>query len=634
MGDPRLPEPPSRLGIYEIVRRLGAGPSNELLLARAQGPFGFARSVVIKRLLESKASDEDAVRALENEALASSRLNHETVVRLYENAPIEGHPALVLEYVDGLSLSSLLARLSMRGGDLDDDAIRYIGYRVFTALAAAHAAKDGTGAAAPIVHGGLCPSNVLIPWDGKAKLSDFSLAKLAGPGVDPSASLLNATYEYMAPEQAIGESVTVRTDVYLGCLLVRELFARKPTFPKLPELALLQAMADAAFPPLDELRPDLPKELLAALKRGLARDASVRTITALEMIDALQADMNLEKGRTSLCGSLVRMRNVVTPKQRDVVRVAAPARRASERPLAITTTVDVETKPRGPGSVPSLDEIALPIHVGDPMSASGAQAAFPPTALEAAVNQIRDRALARERDAAKSSPRPPSVASDEGASAAASVGDVPPSGDSVRGYAAPVSRRTQGAPVYANLGPVTDVAGMPSPLFRVRRSALKPILALGAVAFAALGVAIAAPTGKSQATSPSPQMSVVAVASAAKPVVVSTVTPSAAPPAASTPPVAVPSSVAAVASVAPALEAPAPTAAPTPAPLSASNTPIRGGTRGVLTLGVAAKDHRVYLDGVLVGEGQGPFEVPCGPHQMRIGTRGEAKAITVICSAK
>ena len=119
----------------------------------------------------------------------------------------------------------------MRREPLSDGVALFIASRVFAALAAAHSAKDPrTGETTPVIHRDVSPSNVLIPWDGFVKLGDFDLSKVIGVSGDTRAGLMKGTYGYMAPEQVTGDPVTPRTDVYAGCLVLRELLLGRPAF--------------------------------------------------------------------------------------------------------------------------------------------------------------------------------------------------------------------------------------------------------------------------------------------------------------------------------------------------------------------------------------------------------------------
>ncbi len=299
----------TRLGRYQIVKRLGGGETSEVLLAVSRGPHGFERIVVLKRLLPQYEWDASMGRMLATEAVAYARLTHPAVVRLYDFFELDGHAVLVLEYVDGPSLATLQAMLHARNEPLTDPAAFYIASRVFAGLAAAHAARDPrSGEFAPVVHRDVSPGSVLLPWDGFVKLGDFGFAKV-GDTSDTRHGLLKGTFGYMAPEQVLGERVTPRTDVYAGCLLLRELLLTKPAFrPGAPELELLRAMAETELEPIEKVRAGISPALADAMRRGLARDPELRTLTAAEMGRILRQETDLALAQTALVDILARVR--------------------------------------------------------------------------------------------------------------------------------------------------------------------------------------------------------------------------------------------------------------------------------------------------------------------------------------
>jgi serine/threonine protein kinase len=298
------------IGPYKIVRRLGFGRKSEVLLATRLFPGNFERSVVIKRLLAPCEDDPERQAILATEALAYSRLAHPAIVQLFDFFSHEGHLALVLEYVDGLPLARLLERTRARREPLGDRVALFVASRVFAALAAVHSARDPqTGETTPIVHRDVSPDNVLVPWDGFVKLGDFDLAKVSGVSGDTASGLMKGTYGYMAPEQVIGDAVTPRTDVYAGCLLLRELLLARPNFDaRLPELELLGAMAEPELPPVESLRAGIPRRLADALRRGLQREPNARSLTAAEMVDVLRAQTDMEVAHGELIAILQRLR--------------------------------------------------------------------------------------------------------------------------------------------------------------------------------------------------------------------------------------------------------------------------------------------------------------------------------------
>ncbi|MCA9587123.1 MAG: protein kinase, partial [Myxococcales bacterium] len=312
------PTPPMVLSSrLRVLERLGAGRRSDVLLAIASGPMGFERPVVIKRPAPGLAGDElEAVRReLLREATAYSRASHPALVRLYDFVEDNLLPTLVLEHVDGLSLARIVTKLRARGEVLDDASSMFVAYRLFVALGALHGARDPlTREFAAVIHRDVCPANVLVPWDGFARLGDLGDARIGGTIPDTRPGERHGTMGYLAPEQVRGESATVRTDVYSACIVLRELLLRAPAFSRegRTEAELLRAMADADLTPIDHLRSDLPRELAWALGVGLARDPERRTIGAEEMSDILRRAIDVEGARRALVERLVPLRTRAT----------------------------------------------------------------------------------------------------------------------------------------------------------------------------------------------------------------------------------------------------------------------------------------------------------------------------------
>jgi|GEM_PF-756408 len=317
-----LPEPHvekertgDRVGGYRVVRRLAIGGTSEVLLAKAEGPHGFERSVVLKLLLSQYKNDADFKAMFAREAAAYARLAHPAIVRLYDFFAHGEQLVMVLEYIDGPALSRLRGMLKAVGQQIDDATGIYIASCVFDALAAAHAASDEAGEPAPVIHRDVNPSNVLIPWDGHVKLADFGIAKVTGVSHESRAGLIKGTYGYMAPEQVKGESVTPRADVYAAGIILWELLSKRRAFLRgaLPEIEVLRAMAEPHIVSLDVLRPDVDKNVREALKRALEPRAGDRKITAEEMVATLRAVVPADEGRERLARTLAAVRHEPKP---------------------------------------------------------------------------------------------------------------------------------------------------------------------------------------------------------------------------------------------------------------------------------------------------------------------------------
>jgi len=298
------------IGPYRVVRRLGFGRTSEVLLATRRFPGDFERRVVIKRLMAPCEHEADRQAVLATEALAYARVAHPAIVQLFDFFSYDGHLALVLEYVDGPHLSRLQSSLRAHRETLGDRVSYFIASRIFAALAAAHSARDPrTGVPTPVIHRDVSPENVFVPWDGFVKLGDFDLAKVIGVTGETRGGLLKGTYGYMAPEQVKGDPVTPRTDVYAGCLVLRELLMSRPAFDEsLPELELLRAMEATRLAPIESIRGGISRRLADAMRRGLAREPSQRTLTAAEMVEVLRAEGDVESAHAELIAILARHR--------------------------------------------------------------------------------------------------------------------------------------------------------------------------------------------------------------------------------------------------------------------------------------------------------------------------------------
>lgn len=264
MATVAAPPARDRSAAYDVVGLVGGGALTEVLLAVERGPLGFERRVVLKRpraaLPPPLAAKAEA--AIAREARVYARLVHPAIVRLYSFETIDRRPTLVLEHVEGTSLDRLMTTLEARGEALDDASALFLGQRIFLALAAAHRAYR------PVIHGDVCPANVLVPWDGHLKLVDFG------------GSLGTASHH--VPEQE-------RTDVHAACLVMR---------------ALLDRAVRLKAP---------PASVVAALRRGLDPDPQRRTLSAEEMARTIRRVLDVEAARELLVGQLEELRHTVGP---------------------------------------------------------------------------------------------------------------------------------------------------------------------------------------------------------------------------------------------------------------------------------------------------------------------------------
>src|SRR4051812_25555299 len=246
-------------GRYELQDLLGRGGMSEVY--RAQD-LELGRRVALKLL----APDADSAR-FEREARAVASLAHPNVMQLYDYGEDEGRPYMVLEYVPGGTLEERL--VAANGKPLPDEESRLIAAGIAAGLAHAHARG--------VVHRDLKPANVLFDDEGRAKIADFGIARLAaGEGTLTEAGTVLGTAAYISPEQAMGEPATPASDVYsFGVLVYRMLTGRLP-FEADDAMELVVQHRDVLPPPVTRFREDAPARLEATTMAALEKNPADR----------------------------------------------------------------------------------------------------------------------------------------------------------------------------------------------------------------------------------------------------------------------------------------------------------------------------------------------------------------------
>jgi serine/threonine protein kinase len=317
-----------------------------VFLARSRG----GKLVAIKTIADARRDghEGETADALAREASVCVRLSHPCIVQVRAFLEEPGFAALVFEYVPGVALGRVL-RLCVSGGvRLPDAAAWHVTERVLTALAYAHGFHGENGQPTPIIHRDVSPSNILLDWGGGVKVADFGLAKVLGVSPGTRVGIVKGTLGCMAPEQARGDPVDERADVYAAALLAWRLATGRVPFGRhrKDEWELLRAMRNPRIPPLASLRPDLPEPVLTAVGRALEPERDRRTITAAELADVVRAHFDVRTGWTELATLLERWKGAL---ERSVKRVQPSA----------DSTIDGESSGRRSAETLRYEEVAL-----------------------------------------------------------------------------------------------------------------------------------------------------------------------------------------------------------------------------------------------------------------------------------
>jgi serine/threonine protein kinase len=277
---PKTP-PKNQLGEYELLAELGSGGMGTVYRARHTR---LDKTVALKILAPGSLFDDEVVARFDREMKAVGRLNHPNIVQAHDAGEIGGTRFLVMEYVDGVSLSTLIDA----GGPLPVAAACELIRQAAVGLDHAH--RQG------LVHRDIKPSNLMLDSHGQVKILDFGLAmfqpgQLAGVERITASGQAMGTIDYMAPEQAeSSRTVDIRADLYsLGCTLYKLLSGHAPfSGPKYQDpLNKVMAHAREPVPPIRKVRPDVPAELAAVLDRLLAKDPAGRFAAPAELVEAI-----------------------------------------------------------------------------------------------------------------------------------------------------------------------------------------------------------------------------------------------------------------------------------------------------------------------------------------------------------
>src|SRR6476661_2137716 len=284
------------IGHYRIESLLGVGGMGEVYLARDER---LGRKVALNLLPEHVTADETQLSRFKSEARAASALNHPNILTVYEISTDGNRQFIATEFIEGVTLRAWLA-----DGRMNLCAALEIAVQVASALAAAHEAG--------VVHRDVKPENIMLRPDGYAKVLDFGIAKLAEEGraredhelattsgLQTRPGLVLGTGRYMSPEQARGQKVDARSDIWsLGVVLYEMLVGIPPFLGETPSDCIASILTKE-LPPLSGVLPDVPLKLEEILQKALRKDRDERYQTARELL----GDLRSLKGELELAGS-------------------------------------------------------------------------------------------------------------------------------------------------------------------------------------------------------------------------------------------------------------------------------------------------------------------------------------------
>ncbi len=280
-----------QVGRYEVLALLATGGMAEVFLAKLLGARGFERAVVLKRVLPHLARQSHFRTMFLDEAKVVAAIAHPNVVQVHELGEEGDDLFLVMEYVAGESLATLLKRVAGDGQRLPAHVAAFIVAEAAAGLHAAHELVDDEGQPLDVVHRDVSPHNVMVTYDGQVKVLDFGIAKSENASHNTESGVMKGKFAYMAPEQYQRDPVDRRTDIFaLGTVLWESLVSRR-LFARRNDVETLRAICEDSIPQPSELGGKFPEALEAACMKALARPKEERFQTAEELQRALEASM-------------------------------------------------------------------------------------------------------------------------------------------------------------------------------------------------------------------------------------------------------------------------------------------------------------------------------------------------------
>src|SRR5262245_22618422 len=307
-----------QFGKYSLIRKIGTGGMAEVFLARTTVAQGLNKTLVIKKIHGAYARSRPFVAMFVDEAKIALGLNHPNIIQVFDFGAVADTYFLAMEYVDGVDLLRLLQEAARARQRLPYGLSAYIVQQLAKGLDYAHRKSDDFGQPLGILHRDISPQNILLSWDGSVKIVDFGIARARD--VHEEEGVIKGKYAYMSPEQARGEPVDCRNDVFAAGIVLFELVCARPLFHGKGK-DVLDMVKSGTIPRPRDFAPDLPETLERSILRALAFDRAARFQTARDLqheLGKFQLEWGQKTGALIDSGALAQTLAQLVPHERTV----------------------------------------------------------------------------------------------------------------------------------------------------------------------------------------------------------------------------------------------------------------------------------------------------------------------------
>ncbi len=273
---PGAPEAIEEYGNYFLLEKIAVGGMAELFKAQQRGVQGFQKIVAIKRILPHFSDNEDFVTMFIDEAKLAAQLTHPNIAQIFDLGKAGNSYYIAMEYVNGRDLRTLLRKVREHGIPFPEQVAAFVVMKVAAALDYAHRKRGFDDRELKLVHRDISPQNVILSTEGAVKLVDFGIAKAASKASHTVAGALKGKLLYMSPEQATGQPLDNRSDLYSLGLVLFELLTGERCFQADSELGVLEKVRLGRISDLSMVNPNVSREMLAIVARALQKGVDHR----------------------------------------------------------------------------------------------------------------------------------------------------------------------------------------------------------------------------------------------------------------------------------------------------------------------------------------------------------------------
>jgi len=277
-------------GFYYLTKKIATGGMAELFRARRKvGLEGFEKILAIKRILPHLSDNRDFVAMFADEAKIAAQLTHQNIVQIFDFGRLDETYFIAMEFVLGSNLRGIMEKTAQLDTRLSVNDCIFIITKAAIGLDYAHRKRNLQNHPLNIIHRDISPQNILVSYEGEVKLTDFGIAKAALTTSITKTGVLKGKVSYMSPEQARGEGIDRRSDIFSLGAVFYELLTYRKLFEGESELQILERLKDPHIEPPSRLNPDIPMELDRIVLKALATRPQDRYHSAEEMFTQCEA---------------------------------------------------------------------------------------------------------------------------------------------------------------------------------------------------------------------------------------------------------------------------------------------------------------------------------------------------------